>query len=626
MSDLLTVLVALVLLWGIGGLVALALLPQSLQRWWIVAGLSPLLTLGAAFSVSSLASVADFDVTAPITGLVVVGLAVIGALVRRRSISWRALTPTRSETMDLVALAAIAAVTLYALWTARGGALLLPNYDALNHASFVRSILEEATLDPSRIGLDPVTEPRSGGYYPLSMHLFTAFVVRFGSLSIPTALFGLTSIVVAVTWPIGMYALTKVTVPWRWAPVVAAAFASTAFQFPYKPISWGGLTTMVGLSFVPIVAALMLVALRDVDTVAVPAVGLALGALFTLHNSQMIAAAILAISIGARFVFRREALQFASPRVVGVFAFMFLIPTVTTLPDLVSGVQERNVLSVASYYGDIGGLVGQMVTLSMNSERSTILPLLFVLFGTAVAFATKSGRSVVLAYCVFATLVVVAGLDQWWTAPLHRLVSPWYGQYERVAYNLVIPVSILGAIAVTGGVQILIDRISGVRVEGLRRGLTVGLTVTAVTAVVATTVGSARNFNAAARKDFAYFQTLDISIVEEAQALALEEGRPIRILGTTESGVGWLYVLDPRLEVLGSAEYNELIGRLPQANTDPWVNDRLDRYGVDFIFTNGWGFNGAPSAPSETELEANPCFRVVAQVGDDRLWSVCESA
>ena len=158
------------------------------------------------------------------------------------------------------------------------------------------------------------------------------------------------------------------------------------------------------------------------------------------------------------------------------------------------------------------------------------------------------------------------------------------------------------------------------------RGLTIGLTITAVTAVVATTVGNARNFNAAAKKDFAYFQMLDISIVEEAQALAVEEGRPIRILGATESGVGWLNVLDPRLEVLGSAEYNELIGRLPQANTDPWVNDRLDRFGVDFIFTNGWGFNGAPSAPLETDLDANPCFEVVAQVGDDRLWSVCESA
>ena len=128
MSDLLTALLSAMALWGLGGAIALALLPQALQRWWFVVGLSPLMAFGTVFAISSVASVVDLDVTAPLTAGVMFLLVSVGLIVRRQAICWSCLRPTRPELLDILALAAISALSLYALWSAKGSSLILPNY------------------------------------------------------------------------------------------------------------------------------------------------------------------------------------------------------------------------------------------------------------------------------------------------------------------------------------------------------------------------------------------------------------------------------------------------------------------------------------------------------------------
>jgi hypothetical protein len=628
MTDLLTVSVAFSAICGAGFLLAVALLPRPMQSWWLAGGLAPLLACGVFFGVGGIFGVVGVDVMSPLVPVSVIALVVGVAVARRRHVAWAGLTPTRADVLDLVILAAVCGIAVYAWVRARGGDLLLPNYDAMNHSLFVRRIVEEGTLDPSRIVVqDPTTETTVANYYPLSLHFLSAHVVEWGTLSIPTTLFLITAFTAGVMWPIGMYALTRALLPWRWAPVVSAAFASTAIQFPYKPISWGGLTTIVGISLMPAVIALCLLCLR-MGQFSVPALGLSVGSLFVVHNTQLVAAAIFTVTLGCAFVLTRETWRGLTIRDGLLFVATALGPTITILPDLASGAEER--ATIPSYFGDVASVIGQTMTVSMNSERSTVIPLVLVLAGCAVAFAARVGRSVFVAYAVVVALVLVASLDEWWTSPFHPLVIPWYAQYERVAYNLVIPVSLFGAIAVVGGGQMLATRVTGL--SNRHRHLLVNGTYAALLiAVTGVTIGNARNLTAAVERDIAYFQILDLELVEQAGALADEQGGRINVLATPESGGMWLYVLDPRIETAGAffgteasgQEFAELIGRLPDATKDPWVDATLDKYGIDFVYTNGFGMNGAPSAPAEDALAANACFALVAEAGDDRLWRVC---
>ena len=372
-------------------------------------------------------------------------------------------------------------------------------------------------------------------YYPLSLHLFAAYVVRFGTVSIPTALFGATTLVVAIAWPVGMYCLTKVAVAWRWAPVIAAAFASTALQFPYKPISWSGLTTLAGLSLVPVVVTITLVMFHDLDTTAVPAVGFSLGALFVLHNPQALAAAVLALT-------RSDALPVATRT-----SQILVGESRPDIPRRILGADDHNTPTPCRrrsrtqrpnrdlFRRDRGAC--RPATHAFSELASVNDPSPRVRTG-------RNGRRICDEVRSFSGLCLRR--DCWsrhssWLGsvvdrPFPFVVSPWYGHAERVAYNLVIPVSILGAIAICGGRQLLASQLAKVQSVRFRRVLSASVVAATIGVVVVTSLGSAKNLNAASKQDIAYFQVLDRSILDEAQSLADEAGRPIRIFASSAWG------------------------------------------------------------------------------------------
>jgi hypothetical protein len=630
MHRFVVTLIAVGLLYGPGVLLSVAWLPARLQRWWVVLPIAPLIGLGASFSIGIVFDSVGLDVAPRLVATVVVAVAVGILLMRRRRLAWAEWRLDARELVDLLGLLAIGAVSFYAWVHVRAGYPLLPNYDAINHGLFVRRILEESTLDPSRVVVqDPVTDIAASHFYPLALHLAAAQVVRFASSSIPTALFLLTTLTASVSWPSGMYALARRLLPWRWAPLISAALAATMLQFPYKPISWGGLTSIVGVSLVPGLVALGLVVLRDSERTVLPFFAFGLGALFVLHGSQPPAVLILLATLGAGYLFRRETLQLLDPRTLALSAIAALIPTWGVLSDFLAGSDERP--NLPSFYDSVGSLFGPLVTLSVSVPRVTLLPVLFLFGGIIASFALGVGRTVVLAYAAFAALVMFAGLDEWWTSPFRFLTSPWYAQYERVSYYLVIPVVLLGTIACCAVAELCVRAFVGrgrtTRVWRAVPGVIVGAVVVAV--FYANTV----NFIGAAKIDFAYWQRIDGSMLDIGDVASIVSTSPVQILAVPESGAMWLYVADPRLEPIGpflgdspvKEELMQLISRLPNAGHDPWVDAELDHYSIDYVFVNESGMNAAPATPSTEALLSNSCFEKVFASGSAALWKVCRA-
>jgi Family of unknown function (DUF6541) len=616
------------LLFGPGALLAAAALPASLRRWWIVVPIAPVMSLGASFSVGMVLDAVGFAVEPLSVLAIVVVIGVIGVAARRLRPPSIAKVDRR-EIVDAVALFAIGCVSVYAWVQARGGHQLLPNYDAINHGLFVRRILEEGTLDPSRIVVrDPFTELTASDYYPLALHLVAAQVVRLVSATIPTALFTVMALTASLAWPAGMYAIARRLLPWRWAPVITAALAATMLQFPYKPISWGGLTTIVGVSLVPGVVALGLFVLRDSDRRGLPVYAFACGSLFVTHTSQVPAVLLFTLTLGAPELFRRATLRLLEVRTIAVSVVAALIPMWGVIGDFLAGSEERP--NLPTFFGSLASFFGPLLTLSMNVPRETVLPVLFVLGGIAVSFALRVARRVVVTYIVVAALTLSAGIDEWWTSPFRFLTSAWYAQFERVAYYLVVPVTLLGAMALCGLGELLgRARLPNTRVA---RAWAVATTATITIVIAAIVVGDTRNFIGAAERDFAYWQKIDENMLNVADLTQLgPDDEPVQILATPDSGAMWLYVADPRLEPVGPfladsgthEELYELIGRLSAAGTDPWVDEQLDRYSIDYVFVNDMGMNAEPSLPHADELRANPCFTPVYESGNTGLWAVC---
>jgi hypothetical protein len=626
MHKIVVTLVAAGLLFGPGSVLAVAWLPARLQRWWVVLPVAPLVGLGLFFSVGMIFESAGIEVAPRLIVALVLAIALATALVRRRRLAWTEWRPDRRELVDLAGLLAVAAVSFYAWMHIRGSHPLLPNYDSINHGLFVRRILEESTLDPSRVVVqDPVTQIAASHYYPLALHLTAAQVVRLASSSIPASLWVLTALSASVAWPTGVYALARRLLPWRWAPLISAALAATMLQFPYKPISWGGMTSIVGISLIPGLVAIGLATLHESDRTVAPFFAFGLGALFVIHSSQPVAVVLLVVTLGAAYLFRRESLRLLHLRTLALSAIAALIPTWAVLSDFLAGSEERS--NVPSYFDSLAILVGQLVTLSVNSERSTVLPLLFVFGGAVASFALRVGRTIVLTYITFAALVLIAGLDEWWTSPFHVVTSAWYGQYERVSYYLVIPVSLLGSIALCASAEWCVGALAG------RSNRTRQVAPWAVVGVVVALVfyGDTVNFVRAAANDFAYFQRVDGRMLHVSDSPSVESTSPVQVLAVPESGAMWLYVTDPHVEVVGpflgsspvKEELRQLVGRLSAAGNDPWVDSELDRFSIDYVFVNESGLNGAPAAPSIEALRSNPCFERVFASGSASLWKVC---
>ncbi len=296
-----------------GAALALLVAPSMRRRPVLLVAVAP----AAAFALSMLAAMAlDLVGLGPWPGVAIIQAAVVVGAVARlamlRSSDSTSTGPAHTAAPDAGPeehrqrrlagwLLGTAVLLTLAVWIVPGSPSVPKNRDVQNHAYFVARIAHENSIDPAVVLAEsPTSDERVADFYPLAAHSTMATAQRATGADIADMLVVWVVMSTAIALPCGLFALARRLVPDRRAVAGWAALAGACTAlFPYQPMVWGGIAFTIGLSLVPGVLALALVAVdrggrRPVPLLVLAAVAVTGAAM--VHTSQ---AALLALVMGA---------------------------------------------------------------------------------------------------------------------------------------------------------------------------------------------------------------------------------------------------------------------------------------------------------------------------------------
>lgn len=445
LTDLLQVVVFGLFVTAVPGLPLAIHLARKASNWRLVLALSPLLSVGANFVFLFALNLVGIRPSVVVVGAFLI--LVTGVFLARVGLPHRGeLATLARETAPIVPGAVIGAAIWHRAFA--GYLFLAPNQDAINHNRWIARIaaVGSALTQDSKID-SPLQKLGTGSsFYPMAWHTTVAIGSKLSALAIPAA----SLVSVAIFWvlvlPAGLSALAKVWSPHtRHLGVLAAILVQFYPLVPGVPLSWGSMTSVVGVALLPagvITSAYMLRESSKVWMIVALAAGLTI---FFVHTPE---AATLAVLVLVQFLtMGGERLQKNLVR-LSVGVAVSLPPGLWIVRDYVfddkSSLQELFGAAAPSWSGAIGSFFAMDINVSLGFS---ILGLLFIV---GLLTASRDSRDRWMVYGVLALLAVylVSGSGTGFLSRFRFLTAPWYASYERTLWVVVPFAALMSAYAI----------------------------------------------------------------------------------------------------------------------------------------------------------------------------------
>lgn len=532
-----------VLLW-LPGLALVTWLLPGLPHL-VRAAVAPAVSLGVLFALAAYLDVVGVPVRWQTVALpvVIASVAVLVVVLRRRR------TRPRVGLEHLVLLAAV--VIAYALWWyAIGSPQTVPPYDdGANAGIFVHRIGLLETVAPDQVIATDLGDGSGGvAYYPLALHLVASFLVALTGLEPGAALHVETATLVAVSLPVGVFALTRrLARPVRHVrPAVAAAAAALASAalpgMPWSHLPWGGLALVAGVSLMPG----LLVLVPELWPRAALPVGVVLGAalagVFAAHSSEVVSAVVIGAGLLVGWCGRRPRRWRRCLAAAAVSAGVSLVLLGPVLTALGGGLGERSAGTPGPAYAlhDAvrNGWFSMLTAPRLADQWGTRqLYLAWVLTALVVLGAVVARRSRPVLGMTVAS-VLLAGVAVWamvGSELARRLATPWYANGPRLLATLTVPILVLAGVGVAWLAGRTRTRIALVAI--------VGAVAVLVPAIATCAVLGSRTYNA---------YSVVTSGDRDTYAWLAEHVDPgERVLNDSHDGSMWMYPLQTVAPVFG---------------------------------------------------------------------------
>jgi Family of unknown function (DUF6541) len=609
-----------------------------------VVGVAAAASFGVVFVTAAWATWLGVPVGPPLFVALVGALAVLAGVRCRRGIVRPVAdrgdpdrTGTRNRGTSLLlatALVALGVVAGAAVWVGAmdGRGTTPPNYDGSNHGFMVARIAATERVDPSSVvvadgrGTQPAAD-----YYPLGLHAPVAIAQRVSGAPIADLLDLAAVLFAAFVFPVGLFALTRML--WPDEPL-AAGFAALVGAlltlFPYRPIAWGGIPLLVGMTLVPVTIVLVSRAVGDGWSRATAGLaGLVLAGSFAVHNSQILVIVFLVGLLVATDAVRRRSSAVARDAFVrlagiGAIGAVLLAPT---LGSFFAGASER-----ASFRDtgttDVGTFLHRLVTLELDVPWRQGWLALLALAGITVMLWRRRPAWVIGAVAMGALTTLAAVSDGWLS---DVLTFPWYREAARVAYNLAFFVPVFAGVALAAACALA-------RRGGVGTNWGYALVTVAVAALLYPLAGKAAldHNRTIVESGFTDFEPAGPDQVAAFEFLGAHAAPGSVVLDDRNvDGALWMYAFGGARPLFGldAASHDRVLldreylrRHFGAWGSDPKVDRLVRRFGVRYVYYGEGVFAGSRHELSLARLEAMPQLRELFRRGGAHLFALNESS
>jgi hypothetical protein len=350
--------------------------------------------------------------------------------------------PKRFEFVSwLVSLVHTLPATLIGIlvWTHayKGFLFQAPNQDGLNHNKWIARIVQtdSVLLSDSFVGSPLYGLGKGTGFYPMAWHSLVAIGSEVAKLAVPTASLLSVLLVWVIVLPSALNALAK-----HWAPdlfslgIIAGIFVQMYPLTPGMPMSWGSMTSAIGIGLLTSALCVGIVAVDNPDRLGISGFLLAAASMFFIHTPEAASLVVLMISLIA--VQRDRLSRNLKVLIASTFAISILL-----VGFIFSDVIFNDYDSLRSMFGAPQPIwekaIGQFFTLDVNLTSSyMLLPLLFIV-GLVWASYEMSQRWFVIGTLSLGFVYLVSGASASPLSDIRFLTAPWYASYERTLWILV---------------------------------------------------------------------------------------------------------------------------------------------------------------------------------------------
>jgi len=313
-----------------------------------------------------------------------------------------------------------------------------PNQDAFHHTLWIRRAMDFNSFRSQDLKVDsPIAQLGSGrGIYPFGWHTSVGSWAPLASVSAPTFALLTVAILWVVFLPLGISVAMKEWLRDSSIPVLPATIAATTFVqvipvLPGVPLSWGSMTSIIGISFLPFVLAEIggLSERRAFSHVLY--LGLLLLGLVVVHPPE---AATAFTFFGLFFIAKIRSFTPATIAIAGGLGLVVVGAAAYTYRGfLTSGIDY-----VRQYWGaafpDPTWALGSFFSLSIRVPGTGMA--IAVLFISGLMVTTKHAKSFVpiAAFTTCFGTYLLSGGSSEPLSTLRILSMPWYASYERTLW------------------------------------------------------------------------------------------------------------------------------------------------------------------------------------------------
>jgi hypothetical protein len=274
-----------------------------------------------------------------------------------------------------------------------------------------------------------------GGFYPLAWHSWVAIWSSTTGISVPVASLLSVILIWSFVLPLGLVALARMWAPnLRHLGLIAAVLSQVYPLVPGVPMTWGSMTSVVGVAFLPVSLAAGVCMLRETRKIMLVFLMLVPATLFFIHTPEALSLLVLLTAVVltelrnfSRFILRSIAL--------GLTAFVVPLLYVFRETIFFNSSSLKTLWGAAHPSWELA--IGAFFMMNVNAQAGfTILSLLFVV-GLLAASSFEKEKWLVIGMFFLFLVFLTSGASTGLLSHFRILTSPWYASYERTLWVVV---------------------------------------------------------------------------------------------------------------------------------------------------------------------------------------------